>query len=590
MLVIVVVSGSLRFWNIDEIGLGGDESVYSAQALLLAGDEELNRFFVLVSRGSSNFLFHQTIQALVFAIVGFSDFSARFVSAIFSLATCILVFFLGREMYGKWTGILAALFISINGYAIAVGRVALLDSTMTFFFTLSMFLLYKWIETEQSKWAYLLAAFSGIAILAKVPAFVIIPIALLTILACRKYRLLSIQTMTRSSLILAVSLIPAFIQLYLNVDMVISFFTESFSRLISVPPTFYLDKMVSYSGILFVAATVVGVIISLIYRKKADLQCLIWLTIVALYFQFNPTKGWNYILPLIPVSAIFAGRGLIRLLSFLKPLIYRKDKFGLAFLIKSSVGILSVLLLLSASYYEIYHSLYYIFYNRAFVGLKEAAYWLKDNAPAGAGAITESHGSAQYVLSLYGNINSYPFGSFRLHTILPGGSAIPGAPPPDPLIQNGTVSYFVHYVSNTDAGDDPIHMENKTVTQSNFIKLLQKYQSHLRYTYYDEYQGLNGENRREPRVWIYETGKRLPEPQLTIQQNNTDGLVNLTGKGFMIKAYVNIYHDRSFIKQLPTDEEGSFTGSVDIPVDSKCGQLTVIDYRDNRVSAPLECR
>jgi hypothetical protein len=594
-----MVSAFLNFWNLGSIGLGGDESVYAAQALLLSGDNDLSRYFVLLSRGTSNFLFHQTIQAIIYAAVGFSELSTRFPSAAFNVATCGLLFFLGKEMYSKWTGLIAALLISINGYSITVGRAALLDSTMTFFFTLSMFMLYKWIKTGAPKWAYVLACTTGVAILAKVPSIIIIPIVIITMFAVRRSGLLNLKLGTTFVLILLAVLVPGIIQIVINFDTFVSFLDESSSRVINVPATFYLEKLVSYSGLYFVAAAFIGIILSSIYRTKADWLSIIWLVIAGAYIQLNPIKGWNYFLPLIPVLAIFAANSIIRLVGLLKPfLIDKKDsrnrrQTALGRLATISAGLVGIFLLLSVSYTEIYHSAYNIVYNRSFVGLKEAAYWIKENGSADAGVMTISHGSAQYVFSLYGRMNAYPFGSFSLHTILPGGGSIVGAPPPDPLIQNGTVDYFVHYVSNADVvGDDPFHMENKTQTQSRFLNLIQKYDSHLRYVYFDEYVGLDGTEIREPRAWIFEVGKRLPKPQLEVEPYGET--YNITGKGFMIGSYVNIYYGRELQKQIPTDSAGSFNDFIKPPDDSVCGnelsvELTVFDYRENIERMILQC-
>jgi Dolichyl-phosphate-mannose-protein mannosyltransferase len=575
-----MVSAFLNFWNLGSIGLGGDESVYAAQALLLSGDNDLSRYFVLLSRGTSNFLFHQTIQAIIYAAVGFSELSTRFPSAAFNVATCGLLFFLGKEMYSKWTGLIAALLISINGYSITVGRAALLDSTMTFFFTLSMFMLYKWIKTGAPKWAYVLACTTGVAILAKVPSIIIIPIVIITMFAVRRSGLLNLKLGTTFVLILLAVLVPGIIQIVINFDTFVSFLDESSSRVINVPATFYLEKLVSYSGLYFVAAAFIGIILSSIYRTKADWLSIIWLVIAGAYIQLNPIKGWNYFLPLIPVLAIFAANSIIRLVGLLKPfLIDKKDsrnrrQTALGRLATISAGLVGIFLLLSVSYTEIYHSAYNIVYNRSFVGLKEAAYWIKENGSADAGVMTISHGSAQYVFSLYGRMNAYPFGSFSLHTILPGGGSIVGAPPPDPLIQNGTVDYFVHYVSNADVvGDDP-------------------YDSHLRYVYFDEYVGLDGTEIREPRAWIFEVGKRLPKPQLEVEPYGET--YNITGKGFMIGSYVNIYYGRELQKQIPTDSAGSFNDFIKPPDDSVCGnelsvELTVFDYRENIERMILQC-
>src|ERR687889_731297 len=181
--IIIIAAFSLRLWDLDATGLGGDEAVYAGQALVLSGNEEMNRFFMLVSRGTSNFLFHQGIQSLFYTLVGFSDYTTRLVSAVFSVMIVGLVFLIGRELFGKWTALLAAFFMAINGYAIYLGRVGILDSTMTFFFTLSMFFLAKWISKPELKWVYFLAVSAGMAVMTKVISILIIPIAISTILA-----------------------------------------------------------------------------------------------------------------------------------------------------------------------------------------------------------------------------------------------------------------------------------------------------------------------------------------------------------------------------------------------------------------------
>jgi 4-amino-4-deoxy-L-arabinose transferase-like glycosyltransferase len=609
--IIIIVAFSLRLWDLDAVGLGGDEAVYAGQALVLSGNEEMNRFFMLISRGTSNFLVHQGIQSLIYTLVGFSDYTTRLVSVVFSVMTVGLVFLIGRELFGKWTALLAAFFMAINGYAMYLGRVGNLDSTMTFFFTLSMFFLAKWISKAEPKWLYFLAASAGMAIMTKVVSILIIPIAISTILAIailasretrklnvhnvtklgsRAIRKLNVRTVVVSALIFGISLSPAIIEIILYKDTFISFYKTGTSRVINVPFSFYVDKLSDYGSIFFIVSTIVGIIISLILRTKGDLQCLIWLALVSIFFQLQPIKGWNYILPLVPATCILSGRAFVYLIAFLKPLVSRKANLKLVYTPKVLVGLLSVILILIASYSQILNSNYVIAHMRPTAGLREAAYWLKDNASPGDGVMTISHGSAQYIFSLYGNIDSYPFGSFELHTIMPGGSIISGPPPPDPLIQNGTVKYLVYYTKTTDEGDDPFHM-NKTAVQAKFLELVQKYQGHTRYVFYDEFTGFDGKKIREPRVWIFEVGTRLPEPVLKIQEYCCS-VLSLNGMGFLIDSNVNIYYDRILIGKIPTDEMGSFRVSVNLPSDSlPCEEeLVVVDENGNSKSETLKCK
>ena len=625
LAIIIIAAFSLRLWNLDAIGLGGDEAVYAGQALIISGNEEMNRFFMLISRGTSNFLFHQGIQSLFYTLVGFSDFTTRLVSAVFSVLTVGLVFLIGRELFGKWTALLAAFFMAINGYAMYLGRVGNLDSTMTFFFTLSMFFLAKWISKAEPKWLYFLAASAGMAIMTKVVSFLIIPIAIstilailasrktrksdvrnitilssqetrkpdvrnITMLASRAIRKLNVRTMVVTALIFGISLSPAIIQIILYKETFIEFYVTGTSRVINVPSSFYVDKLSAYGSIFFNVSTLVGIIISLILRRKGDLQCLIWMALVAIFFQLQPIKGWNYILPLVPAACILSGRAFVYLIAFLKPLVSRNAKLKLVYSPKVLVGLLSVIFILIASYSQLYTSTNVIAYSSPAAGLREAAYWLKDNASPGDGIMTISHGSAQYIFSLYANIDSYPFGSFNLHTILPGGSITNGPPPPDPLIQNGTVKYLVHHISKTDEGDDPFHM-NKTAVQAKFLDLIQKYQGHSRAVFYHEFTGLDGKKIREPRVWIFEVGTRLPEPVLKIQEDCCN-VLRLNGMGFFIDSNVNIYYGRNLIGKVSTDEMGSFRTSLNLPSDSlPCGQeLVVVDENGNRKSETLNCK
>jgi hypothetical protein len=85
---ILVIALLPRVWHLMAAGFRGDEAVYAGQAGILAGDEELKKYFVLTSRGNSNFLLYQEMVAAVYFIFGVSDIAARLVSVVFSLGWC----------------------------------------------------------------------------------------------------------------------------------------------------------------------------------------------------------------------------------------------------------------------------------------------------------------------------------------------------------------------------------------------------------------------------------------------------------------------------------------------------------------------
>src|SRR5690242_10946163 len=135
---ILLLAALPRVWHLMAAGFRGDEAVYAGQAGILSGDDELKRYFVLTSRGNSNFLLYQELVAVVYFLFGVTDIAARLVSVAFSLGIVLVSFELARTLYGRRVAYVAALAVALSGYAVMLGRLALLDSALTVFFTLAL--------------------------------------------------------------------------------------------------------------------------------------------------------------------------------------------------------------------------------------------------------------------------------------------------------------------------------------------------------------------------------------------------------------------------------------------------------------------
>jgi 4-amino-4-deoxy-L-arabinose transferase-like glycosyltransferase len=107
---------------------------------------------------------------------GVSAAAARLPSAVAALGVLLLTYLLGRKLYNSQTGFIAALilFTTIEFFWLATR--AHLDMTLTFWITLSQYLLYCGYTSEKKKCLlYLLSFFSaGLAILTKGPVGLII--------------------------------------------------------------------------------------------------------------------------------------------------------------------------------------------------------------------------------------------------------------------------------------------------------------------------------------------------------------------------------------------------------------------------------
>jgi 4-amino-4-deoxy-L-arabinose transferase-like glycosyltransferase len=109
-------------------------------------------------------------------LFGSNMFYARLVPAMFGIGDAIIIYFLGKKMYGRLAGPLAALFHSIFFYAVYYERSVFLDGGVEFFSLLSVLLLYIYIiEKPKSNKVLGLAALTlGLGVMCKITAIPVI--------------------------------------------------------------------------------------------------------------------------------------------------------------------------------------------------------------------------------------------------------------------------------------------------------------------------------------------------------------------------------------------------------------------------------
>ena len=66
-------------------------------------------------------------------IIGWSEFTPRFWSALFSLGTVIAVYSLGKNMFDRRTGFTAGLVYVTSIHVIIGGHIGVMDTALTFF-------------------------------------------------------------------------------------------------------------------------------------------------------------------------------------------------------------------------------------------------------------------------------------------------------------------------------------------------------------------------------------------------------------------------------------------------------------------------
>jgi Dolichyl-phosphate-mannose-protein mannosyltransferase len=571
LCAVIGLAAFLRLWNLGGVGFRGDEAVYAGQSAVLAGAEAMRRHFILVSRGNSNFLLYQQMVALVYRAVGISDVAARVVAALCSTLTVPVTFAIAKLLYGRRVALYAALLLALSSYAVALGRLALLDSMLTLLFSLGILFLVKWEQTSSRLYLCAFAAAAAFTIQAKLIGSLLVVVFGLYLLLGRRWRALTLRDALLAAGVFTACLTPVILQLAASSREFAEFLSTSSHRVSKVPWYYYVRTLVRYEGAVVVALWAVGIVAAVVRRSRADLLPLLWIAVIGGFYQLYPLKAFNYLLPIVPALSLLAGR----LLGSLSLRLLPRTALAAAL----AVGLIACAAPQQRRVLD----------DDSYGGLREAGRWLATHAPRRAGVMTLSHGSAQYVFSFYERQDAYPFGRFRLATVLPGGQIVnasatrDGSTPrdwvafwPPRLIASGKVTYLVYY---TGPLDDPPEDSQvvRTSTQRMFRSLIQRYDGRLVHTVY---------LRHEPRVWIYQISRSLANPVLhTAPQGR---LVKLTGKGFAANAAITFVYHNQLVARGRAAADGSLSANLQRPrLITPAWLLTATDEAGNHASVRL---
>ncbi|MFB6295034.1 MAG: ArnT family glycosyltransferase, partial [Candidatus Nanohaloarchaea archaeon] len=136
---ILVVAAVLRVYRLGVEPLWADEAVYafaSRQLLRTASFVPYYPASDTVITGHPPLTFY--ILGLV-QLVGTSDLVVRLPSAVFGVATVLVVYRIGAEIYNRRTGLLAALFLAVSPVHLLYSREALPVAAALFFLSLSVY-------------------------------------------------------------------------------------------------------------------------------------------------------------------------------------------------------------------------------------------------------------------------------------------------------------------------------------------------------------------------------------------------------------------------------------------------------------------
>src|SRR5512138_2219859 len=134
LLFLAMVGGAfLRIWQINAMGYNTDEAVYAGQAAAISGVSGLKDMFPIFR---AHPLLVPFILSLIYRIQ-FSDLAGRLLAAAIGMGTVYLTYLIGKMLYGRLAGGIAAVALALMPYHVVVSRQVLLDGPMIFFATLT---------------------------------------------------------------------------------------------------------------------------------------------------------------------------------------------------------------------------------------------------------------------------------------------------------------------------------------------------------------------------------------------------------------------------------------------------------------------
>jgi hypothetical protein len=306
ILVLAMAVGSfLRIWQINAMGYNTDEAVYAGQAAAIAGISGLKDIFPIFR---AHPLLFQFVLSVAYKLY-FSDLVGRLLAVAIGLGTVYLTYQLGKILYGRLPGALAAMFIALMPYHVVVSRQVLLDGPMVFFSTLTLYTLARFGKSQKVEWLYATGAVMGLAFLSKETSIILLG-SIFTFLALASELRVRIRDLVIATLLMVMVIAPFPITLLLAGGSTTgrNYLSWQLFRRPNHDWLFYFQTVPPALGLLVVAVAILGLVLLWRERTWREKLLLAWIIVPVAFFQIWPVKGFQYLLPIAPPVALLAGR------------------------------------------------------------------------------------------------------------------------------------------------------------------------------------------------------------------------------------------------------------------------------------------
>jgi 4-amino-4-deoxy-L-arabinose transferase-like glycosyltransferase len=194
LLLLLLLSGLLFFIGLGSMGLTDRDEGRNAEAgreMFASGDWITPTFNGELRVAKPVFVYW--LMTMSYHVFGVNEFAARFPSALFGVALIVMHYLFLTRLRGPTVGLYGALMLLLNIEILALGRMAITDSVLIFFTTLSLYSFWLGLHEPRSGRHWIWGFYVGMALatLTKGPVGFAVPLitALLYLMATRRWQL-----------------------------------------------------------------------------------------------------------------------------------------------------------------------------------------------------------------------------------------------------------------------------------------------------------------------------------------------------------------------------------------------------------------
>jgi 4-amino-4-deoxy-L-arabinose transferase-like glycosyltransferase len=321
LLVFLAVYAALLLLNLGYMSFQWDEMPHMNGALLLSRgqtDEYMSLYGYYPP-------LYDVITTGFYQLFGVGATSGRLAAVAFSLLAIWIVFEFANRVYGARIALISSLMLGTMPGFFWLSRVAMLETMLMFFFSLTLFFFFTWLNDKKDRTLILSGLALGVGFLVKYQILVAGLVMIVGILLLGRHRL-----KWRFAKFLLVPLVAGLVVVPWLVVLFQSSGLSSFGSLLYTIsggqaerldysarfplPIFYLievtwpfpDIPVHPISLFIYVLGLLGLGLWAWRRNPADKFFLAWFGLVYVFFTLLPNKQWRYVTPLFPVLAISA--------------------------------------------------------------------------------------------------------------------------------------------------------------------------------------------------------------------------------------------------------------------------------------------